>query len=35
MLTILPDNYGDTHYEFVQGQAINQQHYTDMLQCLQ
>jgi hypothetical protein len=36
MLTILPDIYGDVHYEFVpQGQAVNQQYYIDMLQCLQ
>jgi hypothetical protein len=44
MLTILPDIYGDVHYEFAgdvhyefapQGQAVHQQHYFDMLQCLQ
>lgn len=35
MLTILPDIYGDVHYEFVpQGQAVNQQYYIGMLQCL-
>lgn len=36
MLTILPDIYGDVHYEFVpQGQAVNQQYYIEMLQYLQ
>jgi hypothetical protein len=36
ILTILPDIYGDVHYEIVpQGQAVNQQYYIDMLQCLQ
>jgi len=36
MLPVVPGIYGDVHYGFVtQGQAVNQQYYIDMLQCLQ